>query len=138
MVKKGTVLVVNAIITRDEREVLVLQKRGTDYWSFPGGKVEAGETELAALEREVREELSGTRLDMGSRSFFGYANGISPTSKTPVFVRAYRFDALGEIGKPSAEIRAAEWVSRKNRSTYNLSPITAHFFDELSREGLIS
>ncbi len=54
-----TISVVAAII-RDGNRVLATQ-RGygayKDWWEFPGGKVEDGETPEAALAREIREEL---------------------------------------------------------------------------------
>ena len=54
------VLVVAAVIGRGESILVTRRKDDADRggkWEFPGGKVEAGEGEPAALEREIREEL---------------------------------------------------------------------------------
>ena len=52
--------VVAAIIFRDGE--LFATQRGygewKDWWEFPGGKMEAGESSEDALKREIREELS--------------------------------------------------------------------------------
>lgn len=37
-----------------------------DWWEFPGGKIEQGETEEAALKREIREELA-TEISVGEK-----------------------------------------------------------------------
>lgn len=54
-----TVEVAAAIIRRDD--VFFATQRGygewKDFWEWPGGKVEAGETPEQALVREIREEL---------------------------------------------------------------------------------
>ena len=53
--------VVAAIILDGEGRIFATQ-RGygdfKDYWEFPGGKMESGETQEEALKREIREELS--------------------------------------------------------------------------------
>ncbi len=56
-----TIHVVAAII-RDEAGRYFATQRGygewKDWWEFPGGKVEQGESPIAALKREIREELA--------------------------------------------------------------------------------
>ena len=52
--------VVAAIIRREDRIFATQRGYGDwkDWWEFPGGKMEPGETPEAALVREIREELS--------------------------------------------------------------------------------
>ena len=51
--------VVAAVIRRGDRIFATQRGYGPwkDWWEFPGGKMEPGETPQAALEREIREEL---------------------------------------------------------------------------------
>ena len=52
--------VVAAIIRKDDKIFATQRGYGDfkDWWEFPGGKMEAGETPEEALNREIREELS--------------------------------------------------------------------------------
>jgi 8-oxo-dGTP diphosphatase len=55
-------------VLRQGGRVLICQRargRHAGRWEFPGGKVEAGESEAAALERELREEL-GVEAETGA------------------------------------------------------------------------
>ncbi len=60
------IVVVAAVIERADRRMLIGQRRREDSsplkWEFPGGKVERGESDGAALARELREELGATMV----------------------------------------------------------------------------
>ena len=61
-----TIEVVAAIIRKGDK--IFASQRGygayKDWWEYPGGKMEAGETPREALRREIREELS-TEIAIG-------------------------------------------------------------------------
>lgn len=53
--------VVAAIIRDDEGRIFATQRgygEWKDWWEFPGGKIEPGESRKQALQREIREELA--------------------------------------------------------------------------------
>jgi 8-oxo-dGTP diphosphatase len=65
-----TLVVAAAIVDDFERPRRLLAARRSapadvaGWWEFPGGKVETGEAPVAALHREIREEL-GVRIRVG-------------------------------------------------------------------------
>ena len=60
MNKRKHIVVVAAIIVRDGRFFATQRGYGEwkDWWEFPGGKIEPGESPEDALKREIREELA--------------------------------------------------------------------------------
>jgi 8-oxo-dGTP diphosphatase len=102
-----TMRVVAALI-RAEGQVLLTQRKPGRHlglsWEFPGGKVEAGETDVEALERELREEL-GVAVRVGTLCYETRHNYGS----REMHLLVYR--ARITEGKPQAlDTYAAEWV----------------------------
>ena len=60
MNERKHIVVVAAIFVRDGRIFATQRGYGDwkDWWEFPGGKVEPGESPEDALKREIREELA--------------------------------------------------------------------------------
>ena len=61
-----TIRVVAAIIEKDGKIFATQRGYGDykDWWEFPGGKIEPGETPQEALAREIKEELDA-RISVG-------------------------------------------------------------------------
>ncbi|MEK3934684.1 (deoxy)nucleoside triphosphate pyrophosphohydrolase [Sporosarcina sp. FSL W7-1349] len=128
---KKTVHVVGAIIENNNGEILAAL-RGPEmtlpnYWEFPGGKIEAGETKQGALQREIQEEL-GCMIEV--------LEFVDDTTHEyeKVIVRLETFMARVIEGTPEAKEHAKLlWVSRENLSTLNWAPADIPAIEKLMK-----
>lgn len=100
--------VVAALIRRGDT-VLVQQRaahktRG-GLWEFPGGKVEAGESDEDALARELREEL-GVEAEIGER-LDGVVHAYDDLT---VEVLLYRADIAADVEPQAHDAAQVAWV----------------------------
>ncbi len=118
-----TISVVAALIRDDEGRLLLVRKRGTVAFMQPGGKRDAGESDVAALAREIDEEL-GCRVVAGSARSLGLFD--APAANEPGFrvsAAVYAVDVEGPV-RPRAEIEEAVWADAAMLSRLNLAPLT--------------
>lgn len=105
--KSKNIRVVAALIRQGGQVLLTQRKPGRHLglsWEFPGGKVEAGETDEEALMRELREEL-GVSVVVGTRCF----ETRHTYGAREMHLLVYRC-RLTE-GEPRAlDVNAVEWV----------------------------
>ena len=122
----------HAIIIQN-KELLILDKKGSLI--LPGGKPNMGESYDKCIEREIKEELSGTKVNVGE--YYGDFSGITPHSKRLLTSKTYFCFVEGKIGKPSAEIRGKIFVNSGNLKEFNLSEISKKTLDSLIEGGFI-
>ena len=85
-------------------------------WEFPGGKVESGECDEKAVEREIREELN---LDVKAKSLIA-SNYYDQGDKT-ILLKLYSCDLLGG----DLELRAhseAKYIHVEDINNYTFCP----------------
>jgi len=114
-----------------ENKILMVDNRGN--WAFPGGTLEEGESETQCLEREFREEFSGSRLYV--RNFYRAFKGVSPRQKDTISVRMYFAEIDDGFKMPDGhdeDIKRAKWI--RDISSYNAPDITKKIFESLKKD----
>ncbi len=92
---------------RGETEVLLIHRPHRGDWTFPKGKVDAGETDEACALREVEEE-TGLRCTLGSE--LPNTSHVDHKGRLKV-VRYWAMRWVGGSAEPRNEVDAVRWVS---------------------------
>ena len=115
--------------------VLGARSQGKDFYYLPGGKRDSGESDEAALMREIREELSVSLHPESihyAQTFRAQADGKE--EGVIVKMTCYEADYDG-ILRPSAEVEEICWMSYRDRARCSL--VVQDILDTLHAQGRI-
>jgi 8-oxo-dGTP diphosphatase len=123
--------VVAAIIRKGDKIFATQRGYGEwqDWWEFPGGKMEVGETPEEALKREIREELSA-EISVGELL-------TTVEYDYPAFhltMHCFLCTLVGEALHLN-EHEAARWLAKDELDSVKWLPADVKVVEHLSREG---
>jgi 8-oxo-dGTP diphosphatase len=128
--ERRRLLVVAALV--EQRGRILLSQRRADQsfplsWEFPGGKVEAGESPTAALQREIREELGcAIRVDdVAEVVYHAYPD-------FDLLMLVYRARIVAGLARPVA-VEAIAWVPRRQLVKTTMPPADLPLARKLAR-----
>ena len=119
--------VVAAIIHKEDKIFATQRGYGDfkDYWEFPGGKMEVGETPEEALKREIREELS---TEIGLDGFLCTVEYDYPNFHLTMHCYLCRVES-GHLELNEHE--AAKWLSKDELESVNWLPADKIIIEKL-------
>lgn len=115
--------VVAALIRDSEGRTLLVRKRGTQAFMQPGGKRNLGETDAAALAREIDEELGCKVIADSVRRLGEFICAAANEPGREVKAVVYAVRVTGDI-TPAAEIEEIIWVDPRRPDGHVLAPLT--------------
>jgi 8-oxo-dGTP diphosphatase len=123
MDSRPVIRVVAAVIVDADGRVLLVRKRGTTAFMQPGGKIDAGETAVAALQREIAEEL---RLVVPVSAIRPLGRHIAEAANEPGHVVDAELFMVSVQGQPlaAAEIDEIAWIDPATPGDIELAPLT--------------
>jgi 8-oxo-dGTP diphosphatase len=127
---RPVILVVAAALFDPAGRVLIAQRPAgkplAGRWEFPGGKVDAGESEQGALARELREEL-GIEV-MAARPFMRLTHAYEEREVELALWIVERF-----AGEPrSLDAQALKWVAPARLAAEDILEADQPFIDALA------
>jgi 8-oxo-dGTP diphosphatase len=100
---------------------------GAGAWEFPGGKIDAGETEAEALVREIQEELSVQIL--AEKLIYISAHDHHYQTKK-IHITLYKY-TVENLNYTLIDHDRAEWVSLSEIENYQLALADVPFLKKL-------
>jgi 8-oxo-dGTP diphosphatase len=129
---EGVISIVAALVRDGSGRVLLVRKRGTAAFMQPGGKRDAGESDVAALSRELTEELGCHVAENNARSLGVFESVAANEPGFRVRAAIYAVDIEDAI-EPKAEIEELVWVDPHALPDLHFAPLTRDHVLPLAR-----
>jgi len=133
--QKPLIQVSAGLIQKDGRFLIAKRQKGghlADYWEFPGGKQERGESLQACLEREIEEEL-------GLKTKAGHVLLVVEHEYETKLINLHVMECAILVGEPmSLECQEFKWVDPADFHKYTFPPPDVELIEFLSRNNFIA
>ena len=127
---------VGLLVIKD-RKLLLAFSNNKKAWYLPGGKVDEGETAMAALRREIKEELDVDLPETGVEWYYHIAAPAFGEKDTVMRQNCYHYE-LQQTPEPTAEIGDVRYFSFKDYGKeQHQAPGVLIAFQKLQRDGLV-
>lgn len=124
-----------AYIYIQDKQILMTLSKGKDTYYIPGGKREEGESDVEALAREVREELTVEIIPETITHYGTFeAQAHGKPAGTIVRMTCYEAQYEGQL-KASSEIQDIAYYTYAQRDI--VGPVDQLIFDDLKEKDLI-
>lgn len=121
--------VVTAAIPIKEGKIFIARRfdrnKRPGQWEFPGGKLEARETLVECLKRELREEFG---VEAVVKEYFGTSIYDYPFGRIKLVAFTVEFLAENFTPRDHCEVK---WVTRRELDDYEFSPADVPFVEKL-------
>ena len=128
---------VGIAVFKDGHILMARSKKNAEKFYFPGGKIEPGESDIACMQREAREEISVGIIPesvLFLKEFEGPADGKDDSVR--LVMRLYQAELTGEP-KPSSEIEELRYFDAVLDTKHLSTIVTEQIFPWLEEQGLI-
>ena len=128
---KKTIEVVVGVIINQKKEILLSLRAAhqilSDYWEFPGGKLEQGETGYQALCRELIEEIDIQIIDASPLPDLCYEYPNYIVKLYPWLIKQYTGKPIGREGQTIA------WKNLLEINSLKLLPANYRIIEEVQQ-----
>ena len=118
--EKKLITVAAGVILNENNQILLVRKKGTQYFMHVGGKLEINESPEHALIREIREEI-GCEIDI--QSFIGKYETLAANEKNHCLVSYLYHAKIKSQPRLQAELEEITWLDLQE-TDIKLAPLT--------------
>jgi mutator protein MutT len=131
--KKEPRIVVAAIIRNGKKLLLTKEilESGREFWIFPGGGVNFGESLEEAVKREIKEELG---MEIKVEKLLGFKEAIFPKYNYHTVIFFFLATPLNELSIKERKVLEARYFELKEIEKLNLVDSARWAFERLKTE----